>query len=138
MSFKVLGRNQKGMTLLEIMIVMVIVGGLAAVLLPTVFSRLEKSKVNQSKLAMGQIATSLTLYYTDCGKYPASLEALAQADDCSNWGPEPYMKKLPKDGWSKDFVYESSGGSYSMKSFGADGKEGGDGKNKDITAEDLQ
>jgi general secretion pathway protein G len=131
--------NQKGMTLLEIMIVLMIIGGLAAVLLPTVMSRLDKSKFSQTKLIMGQIAQALNLYYTDCGKYPPSLDGLSTADSaCSNWGPDPYMKKVPPDAWSNGFVYESSGGTYNLKSLGADGKEGGDGKNKDITAEELQ
>ncbi len=131
--------NQKGMTLLEIMIVLMIIGGLAAVLLPTVMSRLDKSKISQTKLIMGQIATSLSMYYQDCGKYPPAIENLTTADAaCSNWGPDPYMKKVPPDAWSNVFSYDSGGGTYNLKSFGADGKEGGDGKNKDITAEELQ
>jgi general secretion pathway protein G len=126
------------MTLVEIMIVLAIIGALMAVLLPNIQRNLNKSKINETKLAMNQTINALNLYYTDCGKYPKSLEGLVKADaDCPNWGPEPYVKKAPKDAWKNDFVYEVDGSSFSIKSLGADGREGGDSYNKDITQDDL-
>lgn len=131
--------NQLGMTLIEILIVLAIIGSLMAVLIPNVTSRLDKSRVSETKIAMGQVNNALNLYYTDCGKFPKSLDGLIKADaDCSNWGPEPYLKKMPKDAWKHDFSYEIEGNNYTVKSLGSDGREGGDGYAKDISSEDLQ
>lgn len=132
-------RNSAGMTLMEILIVMAIIASLFAVLLPQVMDRYNKSKVNSTKLAMNQLMSSINLYYTDCGKYPESFDALtAQDSSCSNWGPEPYVKKMPKDAWNRDFTYTAEGGSFIVKSLGSDGREGGDGYAKDISSEELQ
>lgn len=131
-------QNSRGMTLVEILIVLAIIGSLMAVLIPNVVGGLDKSRVRQTKIAMGQIQNALNTYYTDCGKYPKGLESLTAADsECSNWGPEPYLKKAPKDAWNHDFVYEVNNGNVTLKSFGKDGREGGDGYNKDISSEDL-
>ncbi|MGZ3771424.1 MAG: type II secretion system major pseudopilin GspG [Bdellovibrio sp.] len=132
-------KNRKGMTLIEIMIVLAIIGSIAALLLPSVTSQLDKSKVKEARIQLTQVVNALSMYYTDCGKYPQSLEGLTKADaDCSNWGPEPYYKKSLKDPFNHDLVYEISGSEYSLKSLGKDGKEGGSGNDKDITLEDIQ
>lgn len=132
-------KNRRGMTLIEIMIVLAIIGSIAALLLPRMTGALDKSKVKEAKIQMGQIVNALSMYYTDCGKYPESLENLVKADaNCSNWGPEAYLKKSPKDPWQHDFVYELSGAEYTLKCFGKDGREGGDAFNKDLTLDDLQ
>jgi general secretion pathway protein G len=129
--------NQQGMTLVEILIVMAIIGTLMATLLPRITSRLDRSKVENTKIAMGQISSALNLYYADCSKFPDSLEGLVTQDDCPNWDPSGYIKKVPKDGWNRDFVYESSGGSFSLISLGSDGRLGGDGFAKDISSDEL-
>lgn len=132
-------RNSAGMTLMEILIVMAIIASLFAVLLPQVMDRYNKSKVNSTKLAMNKLVQDINLYYTDCGKYPASLENLTTQDSsCSNWGPEAYTKKIPKDAWNRELTYSAEGNTFVVKSLGADGREGGDGYNKDITSEELQ
>ena len=131
-------RNSRGMTLMEILIVMAIIGTLMAFLIPSVISRLDKAKVGETKIAIGQAINALNLYYTDCGKYPASMDGLLKADpDCSNWGPEPYLKKAPKDAWNRDLIYSVEGSNYTLKSLGKDGREGGDGFDKDLTQEDI-
>ena len=131
-------RNSRGMTLMEILIVMAIIGTLMAFLIPSVISRLDKAKVGETKIAIGQAINALNLYYTDCGKYPASMDGLMKADpDCSNWGPEPYLKKAPKDAWNRDLIYSIEGNNYVLKSLGKDGREGGDGFDKDLTQEDI-
>lgn len=131
--------NRRGMTLIEIMIVLAIIGSISALLLPRLTGAMDKSKVKEARIQMGQIMQALSMYYTDCGKYPASLENLVTADaNCSNWGPEAYMKKMPKDPWQHDFAYELHGSEYSLTCFGKDGREGGAGFDKDITLEDLQ
>jgi general secretion pathway protein G len=130
--------NEKGMTLIEIMIVLAIIGSVMAVLLPNIQRNMQTSKVKETKLAMNNVINALNLYSTDCGKYPKSLDGLMNAPaDCTNWGPEAYMKKAPQDSWKHDFVYEAEGNSFTLKSLGADGREGGDKYDKDITQDDL-
>ena len=124
-------KNSIGMTLMEIMIVMAILGGLIAVLLPNITGALNRSKIKQTKIAIGQIVQSINGYQIDCGKYPASLDGLTKAPaDCPNWGPDPYMKNIPKDGFGQSFTYEITDGNYVVKSPGYKGKE--------ITSEEIQ
>jgi general secretion pathway protein G len=133
-------RDNKGMTLLEIMIVLVILGGLIAILATSVRGSLKKAKMRQAKIQIAEYGKALDLYYQDCNNYPSAedggLEALMKAPaSCPNWGPDPYLKKLNKDPWSGDFIYESTGNAYTLKSLGADHREGGDGESADITNE---
>lgn len=131
--------NQKGMTLLEIMIVLAILGGLIAVLATSVQGQFRKAKIRQAKIQISEYGKALDMYYTDCNQYPTTeegLQALMVAPStCSNWGPDPYLKKLNKDPWNGDFVYESSGNAYTLKSLGSDHREGGTGDGADITNE---
>jgi general secretion pathway protein G len=130
-------KNKKGMTLLEIMIVLAILAGLIAVLASQVNGRLKKARINEARIQIGEYGKALDMFYTDCGFYPTELSALLVApSNCSNWGPDPYVKKLSKDPWSHDFVYETNGASFKLKSYGADGKEGGEKDAADITNED--
>lgn len=134
-------RNNKGMTLLEIMIVLVILGGLITVLATTVTGRLKKARIDQAKIQIGEYGKALDMFYTDCGYYPPSetgLRALVEPQsNCANWGPDPYTKRVNKDPWQHDFIYEVQGGSYVLKSLGADGKEGGGSDGADISSENL-
>jgi general secretion pathway protein G len=131
-------KNNRGMTLIEILIVMGILGGLLAVIGVNVKSGMDKSKLKQTKIILSNVAQALNGYYADCNKMPQSLTGLAEAtDDCSNWGPEPYLKKNRlKDAWGNDLAYESSGSSFTLKSLGKDGKEGGSKLDKDIPFEE--
>lgn len=134
--------NQKGMTLIEIMIVLVIVGGMAAILGSQIFSRFKTAKVRQAKLQMSEVTKALDVFYADCNSYPDSsqgLNALVTAPaNCKNWGPEPYVKpSLLKDPWGSDFIYENEGSSYTIRSLGGDKKEGGSGADADISSADL-
>ncbi|PIS09728.1 MAG: type II secretion system protein GspG [Bdellovibrio sp. CG10_big_fil_rev_8_21_14_0_10_47_8] len=132
-------KNNRGMTLMEILIVLAILGSLMAILLPKITGNIDKSKVGETKIIIGQVITALNMYFTDCGKFPESLEGLVTADaSCSNWGPESYIKKTPKDAWQREFQYSMEGNSFVLKSLGSDGREGGDGYGKDISSEDLQ
>lgn len=127
------------MTLIEIMIVLAIIGSIAALLLPSITGQLDKSKVKEARIQMTQIVNALSMYYTDCGKYPESLEGLTKADaDCSNWGPQPYYTKKLNDPFNNPLVYAREGSDYTLMSLGKDGKEGGSGNDKDISLEDLE
>lgn len=134
-------RNNKGMTLLEIMIVLVILGSIAAILAGQVMGRLKTAKVRQAKIQIGEYGKALDMYFTDCNGYPSTeegLQALVQAPStCSNWGPDPYLKKVNKDPWNGDFLYESQGNAYVLKSLGSDKREGGTGDATDISSENL-
>lgn len=135
-------RNRRGMTLIEIMIVLAIIGSIAAILLPKIVGSQDKANIRSAKIQMSQIMNSLTLYSTDCGHYPSSLAGLTQQDSgCTNWGPEPYYKtknkEAIKDPWGHEFGYELNGAEYTLKCFGRDGAEGGSGFNADFTQEDL-
>lgn len=133
--------NARGMTLIEIMIVLAILGSLMALVLPKVVGGQEKAKVKEARIQLGQIITSLSVYYTDCGKYPKSLAGLVKSDgDCTNWGPEQYYKtknETINDPWNHEFVYELKGAEFSLKTLGRDGAEGGSGYDADIDSSDL-
>ena len=132
-------RNNKGMTLLEIMIVLVILGGLIAILATQVQGRLKKAKINQAKIQIAEYSKALDLYYTDCNHYPSTEEGMqaliAAPPSCSNWGPDPYLKKLMKDPWGFEFGYESTGNTFVLRSMGSDGREGGTGDAQDISSD---
>jgi general secretion pathway protein G len=136
-------KNQRGMTLLEIMIVLVILGSMATILVTQVSKSLEKSRVQQAKILISEVGKALDQFNTDCGFYPttdqglAALVATPAGKTCANWGPESYIKRVPKDPWKHDLVYTSDGQKYILRSLGRDGQEGGDGYNADISSEDL-
>lgn len=136
--YKQILRDSQGMTLLEIMIVLAILGGLIAVLASNVMGSFKKANVEQTKIQMNRIKDALNMYYTDCGSYPESLEGLSSASsDCSNWGPDPYLKDVPKDKWGSAFVYERDGADFFLMSLGEDRREGGEGLAKDIRSDEL-
>jgi len=125
--------NQKGFTLVEIMIVLAIIGSIFALMGDKIFGALDKSKIKEAKIQLGQISQAVSMYYTDCGKFPQTMENLRKADaNCANWGPEPYYKKEAKDPWGNPIILEINGSEFNLKSLGKDGKEGGAGYDKDI------
>jgi general secretion pathway protein G len=132
-------RNEKGMTLIEIMIVMAILGGLIAILAGQVMGRMKKAKIQQAKIQIAEYGKSLDMYFTDCNQYPTTdegLNALVTApSSCSNWGPDPYLKKVSKDPWGGEYVYEFTGNSYVLKALGSDRREGGTGDAADVSSE---
>lgn len=129
--------SESGMTLLEIMIVLAILGGLLAVLATNVMSSFNKSKVENTKIQMKQIGNALNMYNLDCGSYPTDLAGLVSKDDCPNWGPDPYLKKVPKDAWNTEFIYELDGANYFLMSLGEDRREGGSGLASDLSSDDI-
>lgn len=135
--------NHRGMTLVEIMIVLAIIGSIMALLLPKIAGAGDKAKVKEAKIQIGQLINSISMYQTDCGKYPQSLQGLLAAEaSCSNWGPEPYYKiskgqETIKDPWGNDYVYSIEGGDFEIKSLGKDGAEGGTGYNADLSSKDM-
>jgi general secretion pathway protein G len=139
-SFSQIIKSKKGMTLIEIMIVLAILGGLMTVLATQVTKQLGKAKVREATIAMGELSKAIEMFYTDCGYYPKELGNLINEDsECSSWGPESYVKndKRLKDPWNTEFIYEVSGSSYVIRSLGADRRDGGAGNDKDISSDEI-
>ena len=130
----------RGMTLIEILVVLVLIGIVLGIVGGNFIGRGEKAKGDAAKIEIGQISQALDLFKLEVGHYPTTsegLQALITAPaGATNWNG-PYWKKstLPKDPWGNEYKYNAPGqsGPYDIMSYGADGKEGGDGPNKDIT-----
>lgn len=134
-------QRMRGMTLIEILVVLTLIGIIMGIVGGNFIGRGEKAKADAAKVEMGQIAQALDLYKLEVGRYPTTqegLQALIQAPaGVTNWNG-PYWKKatVPKDPWGNDYKYSSpaASGPYEIVSLGADGKEGGEGVDKDITS----
>ena len=133
-------RGQRGFSLIELIVVLVILGLLATVVGPKVINRLKGAKVELAKVDISNLEQALDLYSFDVGHYPTTQEGL-QVLNVNPGGDQwrgPYLKRsvLPKDPWQRDFVYRSPGqhGDYDLFSLGADGQEGGQGDDADITS----
>ena len=133
-------RRENGFTLIEILIVMVIIGLLAALVGPRMFGKVGKSKQKAAKAQISLLETALDTYRLDIGKYPTTdmgLQALrVQPSGLEKWDG-PYMPKdIPLDPWGNPYVYRSPGehGDYDILSYGLDGNFGGEGEDADITS----
>jgi general secretion pathway protein G len=129
------------MTLIEILVVLVLIGIVLGIVGGNFIGRGEKAKADAAKVEIGQIAQALDLYKLEVGRYPTTqegLQALVSAPTgTTNWNG-PYWKKaaLPKDPWNNEYRYVSpaQGAPFEIVSLGADGKEGGEGVEKDISS----
>jgi len=128
-----------GFTLIELMIVLFILGLLAALVAPRLMGRVGKAKQKTAQTQIQMLATTLDLYHLDVGRYPTEEEGLkslyAKPENLPAWSG-PYLDKaVPKDPWGRDYVYKCPGehGPYDLSSLGADGQPGGEGENADIT-----
>ncbi len=135
-------RRSSGFTLIEVMVVVVILGILAAIIVPNVIGKDEKARVEATKDSLHSITSALEMFKLDNHRYPTTQEGLqalvTKPQSASNWSSGGYLKSMPKDSWGNDFQYVSPGPNakpYDVYSLGADGQEGGDGDNADIHAE---
>ena len=135
------GARMRGMTLIEILVVLVLIGVVMGIVGGNFIGQGENAKRKAAKIEIEQIGQTLDLYKLEVGRYPTSqegLQALLSAPaGVGNWNG-PYWKKgtLPKDPWGNEYKYTAPGqhGAYDIVSLGSDGKEGGEGAAKDITS----
>lgn len=130
----------RGFSLLEIIIVLVLMGLLAALVAPRLTGILGKNKVRTTKVQVEMLASAVERFNLDVGRYPTAQEGLGALVERPQDVPEdtwdgPYTEKdfIPTDGWGRDFIYEIGDNSrFVIKSLGADGAPGGEGENADI------
>lgn len=133
-------RSTSGFTLIEILVVVVILGILAAIVVPRVMERPGEARIVRVKQDLQGVATALSMYKLDNHRYPTSeqgLQALVAkpsgSPEAPNW-KGPYLDRLPKDPWDHPYQYQQPGqhGDVDIYSYGADGRPGGDGDDADI------
>lgn len=138
-------RVQRGFTIIEIMVVVVIIGLLAAVVGPAVFGNVEKARKTRAETEIKTIASALKVYRLDNFDYPTTeqgLEALVERPNdpnLTNWDPEGYLERMPVDPWNRPYVYLYPGqrSDIDIYSLGRDGRPGGEGPDADIGNWDL-
>ena len=132
-------RIQRAFTLIELMVVLVIIGVLAALIVPNVIERADDARVTAARTDVNNIMQALKLYRLDNQRYPTSEQGLQALLTRPTTGPaapnwKPYVEKLPKDPWGNPYQFLNPGvkGEIDVFSLGADGQPGGEGKNADI------
>lgn len=138
-------RAARGFSLIEILVVVVIIGILAAVVVPRVMDRPGEAMQTKAKVDIQALVTSLNMYRLDNFAYPSTnqgLDALVSRPggqpEARNWRSGGYIDRVPKDPWGRDYVYLSPGqrGDFDLYTLGADGQPGGEGENADVTSWD--
>jgi len=133
---KNLSKNNKGFSLMEIMIVLVIIGTIMGIVVPKVMEGRDNSNVKNTRIRMNEVDAKIMEFQAECSKLPATIDFLiTDAPDCRNWTSNNQNKKLMKDEWGTDLEYSAKGNGYVLKSLGKDKKEGGTGPDKDIFSE---
>ncbi len=131
--------HQKGFTLLEILVVVMILGLLISLAAPRILGRTDEARVTKAMADMKAVETALGMYKLDSGTYPTTEQGLSALVEPPAEGPaarsyreEGYLERVPLDPWNQEFLYGSDGRSYVLRSLGSDGEEGGDGVDADL------
>lgn len=124
-------RSRRGMTLIEIMVVITILGLIAAAVGVAVIPQLNAAKRDRASLDIKSIQSSMKLYYTKKGKYPDTATGLNGLVEVQA------LESVPKDPWGNDYVYLNEGGKPVILSYGGDGTSGGEGDDADISSRDT-
>jgi general secretion pathway protein G len=139
--------NQKGFTLIEIMVVVVILGILAAIVVPRLLERPEEARRTKAAVDIKGLEEAIGLFKLDNGFYPSTdqgLQALVTKPETGRIPPRyhegGYLKKVPTDPWGSPYIYLSPGihGDFDIISYGGDGEAGGEGNNADVNSRELE
>ena len=137
-------RSSAGFTLIEIMVVVFILGLLVTMVAPKIMGRTDEAKRTKAAADLRAIQQALNLYKLDNGRYPTTeqgLQSLVTKPQVgvipARWNSEGYIEKVQLDPWGNGYLYLSNGDRYTLKSLGADGEEGGEGKDADLDSRDL-
>jgi general secretion pathway protein G len=128
--------GQRGFTILEIVIVFILLAGIMAFVGPKIFQQMGKAKSQEAKIRIQSLAGQIEMYKLEVGRYPESLQALVQQPAGADKWAGPYAKPDDlKDAWGNDYRYQAPGTSkpFDLISLGADGRDGGDGENRDVS-----
>ncbi len=133
------GGGQRGFTLIEIMVVVVIIGLLAAIVVPNLAGYTDTAAINRAKSDISRLESQLALFRMDNYRYPTTEEGLQLLVTGNRDGGRQYLQRLPVDPWNNpyQYVYPGRHGEYDLYSFGADGRDGGEGINAVIGNWDL-
>ena len=131
---------KRAFSLVEVMIVIVIIGLLAGMVTINVRSYLMKARQSTARTEIATIAQALGTFYATCGRYPTNEEGLDVLTKPTEKNPEPLLEGKITDPWGKPYLYISPGssGPFEVISFGADGREGGEGADADISSAHLK
>lgn len=132
--------TKKGFTLVELLVVIMIIALLASMVAPNLFGKLDDAQRKTTKNQLSNLSTALDSFRLDFGRYPTTEEGLkilsVKKSTLKKWNGPYLVKKLKADAWDNPYVYKTpgkDGNEYELLSYGADGKEGGTGKNEDIS-----
>ncbi|MDO8906994.1 MAG: type II secretion system major pseudopilin GspG [Pseudohongiella sp.] len=126
-------KTQRGFTIIELLIVMAILGMLAVMVAPNLFNQADSARRDAVLTQISSLSSALDAYRLDMGQYPSQLEDLMRnSSGRASWNG-PYLRgAVPNDPWGNAYVYQSDGRSFTLMSYGADGRQGGEGNDADI------
>jgi general secretion pathway protein G len=139
-------KMEKGFTMVELMAILIIIGLLAALVVTKVADKIDQARVTTTKANLKALHSAVTQFKMDTGRFPTEDEGLKalieRPSDVITYAPGGYLEttEIPKDAWGRDYIYElnpESGKPFVIKSYGADGEEGGEGYNADLFSTDA-
>jgi general secretion pathway protein G len=139
-------KMEKGFTMVELMAILIIIGLLAALVVTKVADKIDQARVTTTKANLKALHSAVNQFKMDTGRFPTEDEGLKalieRPSDVITYAPGGYLEttEIPKDAWGRDYIYElnpESGKPFVIKSYGADGEEGGEGYNADLFSTDA-